>query len=343
MSRRFLFDFSGCGKEERVPMFSYVELQACRGFSESLSVIWRIVAADEKVCSERERGLTDRAACDDRHWGPNCRKECKCENGALCDPVRGVCQCPPGFIGRLCEDSCPAGTFGKGCQQKCKCGNGGSCNKATGECTCQKGFTGTFVGAVQVEIDCLGFRLRNLNISIFRAKMNTVYFLVWYEASLKHSNCAKTCKGSCQPRCPCQNEGRCKGNGVCACLAGWTGAICTEQCPEGRFGKNCSEECVCHNDAKCEPLTGRCQCREGFTGNRVALVSTPNRPRRSLAAFFTLWNSWLLVFCGTQTGTDQNPERRPAGGESERRSTLTTRSWLLGRCGSGGRFWLSVW
>uniref|UniRef100_A0A3B3USG0 Platelet endothelial aggregation receptor 1 n=1 Tax=Poecilia latipinna TaxID=48699 RepID=A0A3B3USG0_9TELE len=115
------------------------------------------------------------SACDDRHWGPDCQKECKCENGALCDPVRGVCQCPPGFIGRLCEDSCPAGTFGKGCQQRCKCGNGGSCNK---------------------------------------------------------------------------------------------GAICTEQCPEGRFGKNCSEECVCHNGAKCDPLTGRCQCREGFTGNR---------------------------------------------------------------------------
>uniref|UniRef100_A0A3B3USA3 Platelet endothelial aggregation receptor 1 n=1 Tax=Poecilia latipinna TaxID=48699 RepID=A0A3B3USA3_9TELE len=176
----------------------------------------RCVAPNRCQCEKGWRG-DDCSSCDDRHWGPDCQKECKCENGALCDPVRGVCQCPPGFIGRLC-DSCPAGTFGKGCQQRCKCGNGGSCNKATGECTCQKGFTGT-------------------------------------------------CKGSCQPRCPCQNEGRCKGNGVCACLAGWTGAICTEQCPEGRFGKNCSEECVCHNGAKCDPLTGRCQCREGFTGN----------------------------------------------------------------------------
>uniref|UniRef100_A0A096LPS9 Platelet endothelial aggregation receptor 1 n=1 Tax=Poecilia formosa TaxID=48698 RepID=A0A096LPS9_POEFO len=184
----------------------------------------RCVAPNRCQCEKGWRGDDCSSSCDDRHWGPDCQKECKCENGALCDPVRGVCQCPPGFIGRLCEDSCPAGTFGKGCQQRCKCGNGGSCNKATGECTCQKGFTGTF--------------------------------------------CAKTCKGSCQPRCPCQNEGRCKGNGVCACLAGWTGAICTEQCPEGRFGKNCSEECVCHNGAKCDPLTGRCQCREGFTGNR---------------------------------------------------------------------------
>lgn len=83
------------------------------------------------------------SACDDKHWGPDCRQDCRCENGALCDPVSGACQCPPGFIGLLCEDPCPPGTFGKRCQQKCRCENGGSCNKATGECTCRNGFTGT--------------------------------------------------------------------------------------------------------------------------------------------------------------------------------------------------------
>lgn len=83
------------------------------------------------------------AACDDNHWGSDCRQQCKCENGALCDPVKGACQCPAGYIGRHCEDSCPAGTFGKGCLQRCKCGAGGSCDQATGECLCRDGFTGT--------------------------------------------------------------------------------------------------------------------------------------------------------------------------------------------------------
>lgn len=83
------------------------------------------------------------SACDDKHWGPACTQQCKCENGALCDPVKGACQCPPGFIGRYCEDSCPAGSFGNGCLQRCKCGTGGSCNKTTGECSCRDGFTGT--------------------------------------------------------------------------------------------------------------------------------------------------------------------------------------------------------
>lgn len=83
------------------------------------------------------------SACDDKHWGPDCSQQCVCQNGALCHPVKGTCQCPPGLIGRYCEDSCPAGTFGKGCLQRCKCGTGGSCNKTTGECICQSGFTGT--------------------------------------------------------------------------------------------------------------------------------------------------------------------------------------------------------
>lgn len=81
--------------------------------------------------------------CDAKHWGPGCRQDCRCENGALCDPLTGACQCPPGFIGLLCEDPCPAGTHGRGCLQICKCKNGASCDKSSGECTCLAGFTGT--------------------------------------------------------------------------------------------------------------------------------------------------------------------------------------------------------
>lgn len=46
------------------------------------------------------------------------------------------------------------------------------------------------------------------------------------------------------------------------------GAVCTEQCPEGLFGPNCAQECVCHNRGKCDTQTGQCQCAKGFTGNR---------------------------------------------------------------------------
>ena len=82
-------------------------------------------------------------ACDSNQWGSDCGQLCKCENGGLCDPVSGTCQCPAGFIGRSCKDPCPTGTFGKGCLQKCQCGTGGSCDKMAGECICRSGFTGT--------------------------------------------------------------------------------------------------------------------------------------------------------------------------------------------------------
>lgn len=37
-------------------------------------------------------------------------------------------------------------------------------------------------------------------------------------------------------------------------------------CSNGTFGLGCSQTCACDNDADCDPLTGECICRSGFTG-----------------------------------------------------------------------------
>lgn len=43
------------------------------------------------------------------------------------------------------------------------------------------------------------------------------------------------------------------------------------------------------------------------SAGKVALLSTPNRPRpRSLSMFFTLQKSWLLVFCLKDTNINQS-------------------------------------
>uniref|UniRef100_H3B9C8 Platelet endothelial aggregation receptor 1 n=1 Tax=Latimeria chalumnae TaxID=7897 RepID=H3B9C8_LATCH len=46
------------------------------------------------------------------------------------------------------------------------------------------------------------------------------------------------------------------------------GSVCSVPCPEGHFGRNCSSECLCHNGGQCDPVTGKCICEAGFTGDR---------------------------------------------------------------------------
>lgn len=72
------------------------------------------------------------------------------------------------------------------------------------------------------------------------------------------------------------------------------GTVCTERCPEGRFGPNCTEECVCHNSGKCHPETGHCQCAKGFTGNRC-VCGRAACVKMCVSAFVTLHLWWLLV------------------------------------------------
>lgn len=38
------------------------------------------------------------------------------------------------------------------------------------------------------------------------------------------------------------------------------------ECPEGRFGEQCSQTCGCQNGARCDHVSGRCSCTTGWTG-----------------------------------------------------------------------------
>ena len=41
-------------------------------------------------------------------------------------------------------------------------------------------------------------------------------------------------------------------------------------CPNGRYGKNCKDECFC-NDSPCNQDTGECDCNSGKTGDACQL------------------------------------------------------------------------
>jgi hypothetical protein len=59
--------------------------------------------------------------------------------------------------------------------------------------------------------------------------------------------------------------------GSCKCLAGYWGLQCEKQCDPGRFGPNCQQECACDNAQTCDPISGACNCYNGFHGDKCDL------------------------------------------------------------------------
>nr|CAD7267743.1 unnamed protein product [Timema shepardi] len=48
--------------------------------------------------------------------------------------------------------------------------------------------------------------------------------------------------------------------------AGWEGQQCDRPCNEKFFGKDCSQQCKCLNNAACNPQNGTCTCPAGYMG-----------------------------------------------------------------------------
>jgi len=75
----------------------------------------------------------------------------------------------------------------------------------------------------------------------------------------------------------CQNGGSCS-YGTCACATGFSGTRCEINACTGvfcPFGQACTQgtcvasacaSVVCHNDGACNPASGTCECKNGFTG-----------------------------------------------------------------------------
>ncbi|XP_074858681.1 tyrosine-protein kinase receptor Tie-1 isoform X2 [Carettochelys insculpta] len=86
---------------------------------------------------------------------------------------------------------------------------------------------------------------------------------------------------SCEKDCPdCLNGGICHdGVGECICPPGFMGTRCEKACREGRFGRNCQEQC--NNDQGCKGLSFclpdpyGCSCASGWSGSQCSTACPP--------------------------------------------------------------------
>uniref|UniRef100_A0A8C3T9X7 Tyrosine-protein kinase receptor Tie-1 n=1 Tax=Chelydra serpentina TaxID=8475 RepID=A0A8C3T9X7_CHESE len=81
---------------------------------------------------------------------------------------------------------------------------------------------------------------------------------------------------SCEKDCPdCLNGGICHDSvGECICPPGFMGTRCEKACREGRFGRNCQEQCSndqgCKGLSFCLPDPYGCSCASGWSGSQCS-------------------------------------------------------------------------
>ncbi|KAK7482356.1 hypothetical protein BaRGS_00026375, partial [Batillaria attramentaria] len=186
------------------------------------------------------------------------------------------CSCEIGYElnsdGRTCIE-CQEGKYGDNCADTCNCRtqNTQFCNKTNGVCECKSGWKDT--DCSQDINECADAALYSCVADSRCVNTNGSYICVCEDGFFKASdgNCTDLdeCLDSDANDCPqlCSNT---VGNFTCSCAPGYSGdgRNCTE-CPDGKFGNNCTGVCDCHPDyATCDKSNGTCHCKDGFKGDR---------------------------------------------------------------------------
>ncbi|XP_025084650.1 fibrillin-1-like isoform X2 [Pomacea canaliculata] len=171
--------------------------------------------------------------CDATHYGKECANECACERGNTvdCDDVTGKCTCSKYWTGSSCSEDIN------------ECNKTDTCRADANE-VCRN-FAGGF------SCDCLsgyarpspGDNCTDINECLY-VDLNT---------------CNRTSED-------CNNY---PGGFNCSCKAGYSmiGQTCTV-CSAFKYGFGCSSNCQCdvNNSQSCDPFTGSCTCKQGWTG-----------------------------------------------------------------------------
>ncbi|XP_036611711.1 scavenger receptor class F member 2 [Trichosurus vulpecula] len=227
--------------------------------------------------------FSGRCQCRERTFGARCERYCQCFRGR-CNPLDGACACEPGYRGKYCRETCPAGFYGPGCRRRCgQCKGQQPCTVAEGRClTCEAGWNGTKCdqpcgpgfygeGCEQRCPPCRDGHTCN-HITGKCTRCNAGW--IGDRCETKCSNgtygedCAFVCNDCSSGRCDFQS-------GRCLCSAGAHGPHCNLTCLPGHHGVDCAQTCSCHEDT-CDPVTGACHMetnqRQGVMGAGALLI-----------------------------------------------------------------------
>ncbi|XP_070552739.1 uncharacterized protein [Ptychodera flava] len=240
----------------------------------------------------RATGRAKALGCPAGKYGGFCQYDCICQNGAICHTFNGACKCRKGWKGVSCDipykhlEMTPRtmSTYYDGPTSFiCHAYNIQFDNYLWNQSHFSWYINSKLLDSLYYDIFVTEHIQETFSYSSIQVHSLTENYTGEYRCVVEDlsgvtysdsgyaeiNGCNRNKWGNkCELDCACVHSVKCDRYYGCACSLGWTGLHCEKACPDGMFGSNCSEECLCENEntVSCDSENGRCKCSEGVCG-----------------------------------------------------------------------------
>ncbi|KAI6646521.1 N-acetylglucosamine-1-phosphodiester alpha-N-acetylglucosaminidase-like [Oopsacas minuta] len=221
-------------------------------------------------CNQHGECVEGECECSEPWTGLDCA-ELMCGNGTCgehgsCE-TGGTCVCDDGWIGELCENTCPIHFYGTNCNRVCWCSTHGTCHPETGVCICSPG----------------------------------------YEGNKCQDECSEGKYGDkCLEECVCSGNSSCHHVMGCLCNDGWEGEDCNISIQEPNTTTNTTELPQIDSDTTVSTTTqtSAASTSQSTTTEPISSATTISTQKISTASSTTI-NSPVDTDASTFTTTTQ--------------------------------------